>query len=251
MTDFHTHILPKMDDGAKTVDVASQMLLSAKNQGVTTVLATSHYYGKVHSPEEYIESRNNSFELLKPYIPEGITVKLGAEVYLSERMSVDYERLSKLCIEGTKYLLIELPFVKNWDNNLYRKLSDLMAETGCVPVLAHVDRYAAFAKNPGRLLDFIKMGCLIQVNTAAFLERRARGLAFALLKKGYVHCLGTDMHDLAGRKGTMDEAKKVVQEAGFAEKWEIAQENMRKILADERLQIEIPLPIVRHFGKFR
>lgn len=251
MTDFHTHVLPHMDDGAKSVDVASQMLLSAKNQGITTVLATSHYYGKIQSPEAYIERRNNSYELLRPHIPEGVTVKLGAEVYLSERMSVDYERVSKLCVEGTKYLLVELPFVKNWDSNLYRKLSDLIAETGCTPVLAHVDRYTAFAKHPERLLDFMKMGCLLQVNSAAFLERRVKSFALALLSKGYVHCLGTDMHDTSGRKCTMASAKQVAEEAGLAEKWENAQVNMRKILADERIEIETPLPIVRCFGKFR
>ena len=97
MTDFHTHVLPRLDDGAKSVEVAAEMLLQSKAQGVATVLATSHYYGKSRSPKDFIEERNNSYELLKPHIPEGMTVKLGAEVYLSERPLIVAEDVHDLC----------------------------------------------------------------------------------------------------------------------------------------------------------
>ena len=251
MTDFHSHVLPKMDDGAKSVEVASKMLLLSKEQGVTTVLATSHYYGKQRSPEDYLSARNNSYELLKPHIPEGVSVKLGAEVYFSERSYVDFDKLMPLCIEGTNYLLIELPFVKNWEESLYQKLADLIAETGCAPVLAHVDRYAAFFAKPKRLLRFLEMGCLIQVNTDAFFEKSAKGFALALLKKGYVHALGTDMHDCDTRAPSYAKAKAVVEEAGLLAEWEKAQACMQKMISGERVEAEMPAPIQKFFGKFR
>ena len=251
MTDFHSHILPQMDDGASTLEVASQMLLSAKEQGVTTVLATSHYYGKQRSPEDFLSARNNSYELLKGHIPEGMSIRLGAEVYMSERLAVDFDRLASLCIEGTNYMLIELPFVKKWEDSLYQKISHLIDETGCTPILAHVDRYAAFLDKPARLLDFLEMGCLIQANAQAFLEKPVKGFALALLKKGYVHCLGTDMHDTAMRAPNMAKAKAVACENGLQAEWDKAQAYMADILAGERVYAPMPAPIKKIFGKFR
>ena len=251
MTDFHTHVLPRLDDGASSVEVASKMLLSAYQQGVTNIVASSHYYCRNRSPEQFLEDRNNSYELLKEHIPDGVQLRLGAEVYVSERLSINPQSLKQLCIEGTNYLLIELPFVKKWEGSLYEKISELIEDTGCVPVLAHVDRYAAFINQPKRLLDFIHMGCLIQVNASAFIEKHVQSFAFALLKKGYVHCIGSDMHDCLHRGCDLQKAKLAVEERGLLDKWEFAQTTMQRILAGEGIEIPVPLPIKKCFGKFR
>ncbi|MBR2903773.1 MAG: hypothetical protein IKC37_03915 [Clostridia bacterium] len=249
MTDFHTHVLPRLDDGAKTVEVAAEMLRLSFEQGVKTVLATSHYYGKNRSPKEYIEARNNSYELLTPFIPDGMTIKLGAEVYLSERTPLQAEALAPLCIEGTRYLLIELPFVKDWEEVIYDKIGALVDE-GCVPVIAHVDRYAAFINKPQRLLQFVEMGCLLQVNASAFLERGTKNFAFALLKKGYVHCLGTDMHDNKERKPDMAAAKSAIEGKGYTAEWSALQERMRAMISGEEWFMPALRPIKKIFGKF-
>ncbi|MBQ8428089.1 MAG: hypothetical protein IJX18_02415 [Clostridia bacterium] len=249
MTDFHTHVLPRLDDGASSVEVASQMLLSAHKQGVTTVVASSHYYGKNRSPEQFLEERNNSYELLKEHIPAGMRVKLGAEVYVSERLPINVESLKTLCVEGTRYLLIELPFVKKWERSIYEKISDIF-EHDCIPVLAHVDRYAAFIDKPQRLLDFINMGCLLQVNASAFWQKPVQNFAFTLLKKGYVHAIGTDMHDCAARGSDMAKARESVIAQGLQTEWDVAQKNMQKMLADEMLEINKQQQIKKFFLKF-
>ncbi len=251
MTDFHTHVLPGMDDGAANVAVASQMLHSAKEQGVTTVLATSHFYGKTRSLDEFLEERAKAFAALQPSIPEGMTIRLGAEVYFSERAVLSAESLQSLCIEGTPYVLIELPFVRQWEDSLYRKIADLISMTGLTPILAHVDRYEAFFRDPQLLQKFWELGCLFQINASAFLDKRIKNFALALLKKGYVHCIGTDMHNANSRGCNIQRAKEVAREANLGEEWAYAEENMRILLDGESLQVATPAPIKRLFGKFR
>ena len=125
-----------------------------------------------------------------------------------------------------------------------------MVGEGYLPVLAHVDRYAAFIDKPKRLLEFMDMGCLLQVNASAFLEKPVRNFAFTLLKKGYVHCIGTDMHDKEGRGPDMLAAKEAVVAQGLGKEWDNAQEVMRQLLLGEYLEIPVPRAIKKIFGKF-
>lgn len=251
MIDFHTHVLPRLDDGARNADVSIRMLQSAKEQGVGTVIATPHYYGKNRSPAQFLQDRDLAYERLLPYLPEGLQIKLGAEVYFSERVPIDGERLRKLSIADTRYILIELPFVAKWGKSLYTRLSEFMTDTDCVPVLAHVDRYNAFVRKPVLLREFIAMGCLAQINAAAFLEKKVRNFAFSMLKHGYVHCLGTDMHDMDKRGCDYQKALETIDGQGMSADLEKLQENMRRMLADERLEISVPKKIFRLFGNYR
>jgi protein-tyrosine phosphatase len=81
MIDFHSHVLPGIDDGAKDVETSVAMLEESKRQGVTTIVCTPHYSGRKHSPARFKEKRNAAYERLKPHIPEGIDLRLGAEVF--------------------------------------------------------------------------------------------------------------------------------------------------------------------------
>ena len=62
MIDFHSHVLPGIDDGAKDVETSVAMLEESKRQGVTTVVCTPHYSGRKHSPEWFKERRNAAYE---------------------------------------------------------------------------------------------------------------------------------------------------------------------------------------------
>lgn len=249
MIDFHTHVLPQMDDGAANEKETKEMLEEAKKQGVTTVLLTSHYYGKRKSPAQFLEKRAQSYELLKPLVPEGMDVRLAAEVHFTGDSFVSFEDICKLKIEGTRYVLLELSFTSKWLKNLPEKLSDFITETGYVPILAHAERYDEFAKNPARLFEFVSMGCLVQVNADAFLQKKTRSMAFAMLRHGLVHCIGTDMHNLTDRPPTMAAAKAAFEEAGEGEAFERLQENMARILANKYVKVQAT-PMKKFLGKY-
>lgn len=64
MIDFHTHILPGIDDGAKDVSVSAAMLEMEKEQGVNEIVLTPHYYGKFYSPTDFVRRRAAAYEKL-------------------------------------------------------------------------------------------------------------------------------------------------------------------------------------------
>lgn len=250
MIDFHTHILPHLDDGARNTQTSIEMLKVLQSQGVTTVLATPHYYGKRSSPSEFIKRRNAMFERIQPHIPEGINVRLGAEVHFTGINLPEHDELCKLAIEGTNCILVEFPFTTVWTGELMEHLSDFVRDTDYTPVIAHVERYREVWKNPTILSTLINMGCLLQVNAPAFLDKRERKLAFALLKRGFVHCIGSDAHDLEKRAPDLIAAKETVEKAGLLSAWESAEHMMGELLAGESVRTECAKPLKKCFGLY-
>ena len=248
MIDFHTHILPHLDDGAKNTDMAAAMLQSLCEQGVKTVLFTPHYYGKRSNPEDFIKRRNDIFEHIKAKIPDGLETRLGAELHFTGINMPEPEELCKLAIEGTSCILVEFPFTEVWTSELLGKLSDFIRETGYTPIIAHIERYSEVRKKPSIVSDLMEMGCLIQVNAPAFLGGRERKFAFALLKHGFVHCIGTDSHNMDNRAPDLLLAKKAVEKAGYAKAWERAENIMQDVLGGRQVCVECGNPIKKRFG---
>ena len=251
MIDIHTHILPHIDDGAKNTQMSAEMLKTLQRQGVETVVLTPHYYGKRSSPDSFLQRRNNMFEHIKAEIPEGLQVKLGVEVHFTGINMPANDELCKLAIEGTEYILIEFPFTMAWTGELMTRLSDFMRDTDYTPIIAHVERYPEVKKNPALVFDLVRMGCLIQVNAPAFLDKREKKLAFALLKHGFVHCLGTDAHNLDNRPPDMLTAKEAVKKAGYATEWERAENIMKDVIEGRQVRVECGQPVKKFLGMYR
>ena len=249
MIDIHTHILPGLDDGAQDIEISSAMLQAEQAQGVRTVVFTPHYYGRI-SPEQFIEKRQNAFNQLQALLPEGMQTRFGAEVYFTGMNIPDFEVLSSLTIEGTNYILFEFPFMLPWGSELLERLSDFIAETGYIPIIAHVERYHEVMKNPELVTRFINMGCLIQLNARAFSSKYERKFAFALLKHGLVHCISSDAHDTALRAPDLAKVKELIQQAGYTKEWEQTQAYMRSILNGERLIFHTNKKIKKFFSNY-
>ena len=249
MIDIHTHILPHFDDGAKNTEMSAAMLKMEAGQGVDTVVLTSHYYGKKRSPSEFLEKRSEMFEHIKPRIPTGMKVLLGAEVHFSGINLAKYDELAKLSIEGTKYILIEFPFTSAWTKSLLDTLYEFMSETGCIPIIAHAERYPDVWKKPSLITELVEMGCLIQVNASSFLDKQERRVAMAILKHGYMHCIGSDAHDMTQRSPDWS-AQEFFYKQGYMEQWKRAQEIMQKVIAGEQVCVEHGKPIKKFMGKY-
>ena len=154
------------------------------------------------------------------------------------------DTICALAIEKTKYVLIEMPF-QRWRESVLERIANFIEETGYTPIIAHVERYVEVLKNPAILTYLAELGCLIQVNASAFLDKRVKGLVFALLKKGLVHCIGTDAHNLDTRSVDYAEAKDAVCKKKMEAEWNGVQWCMQKILNNEK--ILLPCPMVRKF----
>lgn len=199
MVDFHSHILPGIDDGSIDVEMSLTMLRKEAEQGVKTVVATPHFYANENTPADFLAARQKALEQLQeaakdePGLPRVI---VGAEVFYFRGMS-DSEAMWDLRIGDTNYILVEPP-MPPWNDRVYEELSGLVTKQNLVPIVAHVDRYLPPLFG-NRMIDRLLDGhLLIQANAGFFLGKRAK-TAKKLLKEGKIHLLGSDCHDLTER----------------------------------------------------
>ncbi len=210
MIDFHSHVLPGMDDGSRDEQESLKLLALLKKQGADTVAATSHFYIDRRSPASFLRKREESWERLKAVLPpDAPRILLGAEVLFFPGIS-RLEEIADLCLEGTDLLLLEMPFM-TWSEAMIREVKEL-AHSGRVTVLlAHIDRY--YARQRRSVWDeFLDSDILIQANADFFLGRWTRRRALRLLEEGTIHLLGSDCHNLSDRRPRLDEARSVIAE---------------------------------------
>ena len=249
MIDFHSHVLPGLDDGAKGTDMSVALLEQSIQQGVTTVVCTPHYYGE-RSPQSFLERRKSSYSYLRARKVEGIKLRLGAEIYFTEDLAVPYEDLAALAIEGTPYILLELPFTRRYKERLFECLDAFMSETGLTPIIAHVDRYPAVYAKPSIVKRLIDMGCLIQVNAEAFEEKGARALTECLFEKGMIHVIGSDMHNPETRPQCMKKYAEALERLGSKPAAKMIEELSEAILRGDEIFVSSSQPVRKFFGKY-
>lgn len=215
MTDLHTHILCGMDDGARNAEMSLQMLKAEQAQGVDTVVLTPHFYRHRETAPEFLRRRKQAVEQLQQHLeqlpPEERAalpkVVLGAEVTWVPNL-MDCEDLDKLCLNGTKYLLLELPYGK-WDHALVDQVYDLMTKTGLIPVLAHLDRYRGL-QQPQQLRDILELELPVQVSSATFLHLTSRSYGLRALQQ-YAHVVASDCHDCRRRPPDLGDAMQIIE----------------------------------------
>ncbi len=212
LTDFHSHILPGVDDGSKDVEQSLQMLRMSAEQGVSRMVATPHFYPRHDDPQRFLQRRARAFEELQKAMAmeQGLPcVELGAEVYFFKGIS-DCEEIRELTLGNSKYILVEMPMTA-WTANMYQELEWVYTKQGLIPVVAHLDRYIRPLTCGKVLRELSKLPVLIQVNAEFFLERSTASLALRMLRKEQIHLLGSDCHNLSDRKPDLGAAVKLIQ----------------------------------------
>lgn len=211
MIDFHTHILPEMDDGSQSMEESLSMLREEWAQGVDTVILTPHFYPKNESLTRFLKRRDESFQRLQAVMAEdGSIPKLvtGAEVYFFRGIA-ESDILPELAITGTNLVLVEMPVAK-WSEQMLLELGEIHSRTGLIPVVAHVERYL---KPNGRHLPDVlaELPVLVQANSSFFLRFGTRRRAMHLLRRGKIHLLGSDCHSMTGRTPNLGAATERIQ----------------------------------------
>ena len=216
MTDLHTHILPGMDDGARSVEVSLAMLREEAVQGVDTVALTPHYYRDRENSVSFLARRARAAEELKTAIdalPEAERsalprLILAAEVAWVPNL-IDCSRLRELCYAGTDAFLLELP-MQLWYDGLFHQLSDLMNMTGLTPVIAHIDRYWTSQK-PERLAELYSLGLPTQLSADTLLHFSLRGRALKFLQSGRAQLLMSDCHGMDSRRPNLQQGMEMIE----------------------------------------
>ncbi len=198
MTDFHSHILPGMDDGSRSLEESLSMLEALGSQGVRAVAATSHFYPDRESTDSFLARRAAALEKLIPALPqESPRVIPGAEVCYYSGIS-RMEGLDRLCLEGTRILLLEMP-IERWSEHTLQELRYLASSGRLQLMIAHIERPAPYQR-PQVLEELVRLGVLFQSNASQFLGGLwTRHRALEQLSRGLIHVLGSDCHNLTTR----------------------------------------------------
>lgn len=211
--DFHSHVVPGVDDGSKNTDMSLQMLRSMRQQGTDLVVATPHFYMGRTAPEEYLEKISDACYLLREAIEksgeEVPQMVLGYEVYYFKGIS-QANFINLFTIGNSSCILLELPTrpLTNADvEDIYR----IRANQGLTPILAHVERYLAF-EHFDFLQDMIRQGELLaQVNADSLLRWSTRKKALEFLKSGSAQFVGSDAHNIEQRAPHLGEAMAMIE----------------------------------------
>ncbi len=209
MIDFHTHILPKMDDGSRSIDESLKMLSALKEQGIDIVAATPHFYANDESVHDFMKRRQASFDALKSAVPDGVPdIILGAEVKYYEGIS-RLDGLKSLCLQGTKLLLLEMP-MKSWTEYNVRELIDISCSGKVIPVLAHVERYMHFQQKD--IFDvLLENDVLMQINASFVNGLLTKRKAIGLLGRQKVLFIGSDCHNMSDRPPNIGKAYETIR----------------------------------------
>ncbi len=208
MLDLHCHLLPGMDDGSDSIETTRTMLERLREQGVTQVVASSHFYATEDRPEDFLRRRSESLAAIEGLaeLPEVIP---GAEVAYFDGMG-QCQALKDLTIGNTNLILVEMPFLE-WTERMIAELVKLKSYLGLQPVLAHIERYRGRKQLPKFLGQFVSERIAMQCNAAAVLQADSRRWMIRMMKKGNVHFLGTDTHNLTTRAPVYGEAVEILK----------------------------------------
>ena len=217
MIDFHTHVLPGMDDGAADEETSLGMLRLCTEQGVDTVFATSHFYADEEDPASFLTRRAEAFRRLREAYAAGgndageiPTLLPGAEILYFPGLS-DCEELKPLALGTTGLLLIEPP-VAPFSGNMLDEIEAVGPNLGLVPVMAHLDRYCRLLGDY-KLFDVLaERRILVQVNASFFLHRDTEDFALEMLRKGMFQLMGSDCHNLTTRPPSLGTAAEKIRQ---------------------------------------
>ena len=193
--DLHSHILPELDDGSKSVELSLEIIEKLRKQNVKNICFTPHYYSNEESIEDFLEKRQKSVDKLMPHIPDDINVCVGAEVYIT-RFIFNNKDLSGLCYGNSKYILCEFGFNSRFSEHTMRHIFRLQSNYGLSPVLTHIERYPNLMKNKNLVEQLLDEGVLIQTNVGCITDRVERRKLLKYIKNDYIDVVGTDCHSL-------------------------------------------------------
>lgn len=189
MIDMHSHILPKIDDGAKYIEETYKLIKEAENSGFEAIITTPHYM------EHYYEANEAQRKEIINELQSNIKLYIGNEIYLSENIIKLLEQNKASTINNTQYVLFEMPMNAK-PMNLYDVVYELLQHK-FIPILAHPERYIFVQKEPQIICDLIQNGVLMQANYASIIGEygtKAQTIVQAFLRNNMIHFLGTDAH---------------------------------------------------------
>lgn len=236
MIDIHSHILPMVDDGSRSVEDSLMMLINAYEDGTDEIVLTPHlaYEYGFENPYSYIKNLFEDFQNIvkQEHIP--IQLYLGTE-FLMSSPDVFLEHLEDIThMNQTQYILMEFFF--DVDQKTILDAIDVVTANHLIPIIAHPERYETVQVSSHLPQDMINHGALLQMNKGSVFGgygSMARDIALEMLEAHQYHFVGSDAHGLQRRTSLMYDAYCFVRDYyGRDYANQIFKENAKKMLKD-------------------
>jgi protein-tyrosine phosphatase len=205
MIDIHSHILPGVDDGAKTLDESVRMLEIAAESGTTDIVATPHANSEFPFRPDVIQQKLTE---LQRAIGNRIRIHSGCDFHLSyDNIQDALSYPTKYTINKKGYLLVEFPEMSTFQGT--PAIFDNLLSSGITPIITHPERNQLLQKRLDDLQTWVQQGCMVQVTAQSFLGifgRSAKQCADLLLERNLVHFVASDAHDCEHRLPRLDQS---------------------------------------------
>ena len=237
LIDIHCHIVPGVDDGAKSIHDAALMLKEEYENGVAAVIVTPHFRRGMFEPsKELVEQQFRKVRKLTRRSRSGMRVYLGCEYYINKEMVSDFLYERRPTLAGSRYVLAEFSSAHSYE--VIRNQTYELIAAGYKPIIAHAERYQCLVKQPTRVGELIDLGAEIQVSAHGVLGAygwKVKRFCWKLLKKYEVKYIASDMHDLKERNCRLKECAEVLEKK-FGERYvrQLMIKNPMKIIKEGR-----------------
>lgn len=201
-TDVHSHLIPAIDDGSKSLEDSIEMIKTFKEMGYSKIITTPHVMSDFYknTPETIL----GGMEIVKAELEKqkiDITLEAAAEYYLDENLEQKIHDGTLLTF-GDNYVLFELPFMSE-PPNLASFIFELQTN-GYKAVLAHPERYGFWYKDFDKYHELVDKGVLLQLNILSLVGHygpEAQSIAEKMIDEGLISFLGSDCHNTMHQKG--------------------------------------------------
>jgi protein-tyrosine phosphatase len=209
--DIHSHVIPSGDDGAPDVAAGLELCREAARHGTSVLYGTPHVWPHLVLTDDRERDIRAAYAELAPGAAEwGLELRLGFE--LTPTGELLEQDLSRYVLEGTSFVLVELPF--SGPLSLVERVAQHALDCGFTPVLAHPERADAVISDPLLTEDYRARGWLLQINATSLLGRHGperEETGWLLLERDLADVVASDGHRLR-RPPFLDEAYELVKE---------------------------------------
>ena len=242
--DIHSHIMPEIDDGARSLEEAVEMAKIASEDGIEFMVSTPHMFNGLSNnpePEEILKR----VAALNEAIGNG-TLKIlpGNEVHVSHEIAEQAKSNRVTKINSRNYMLVEFPQLTvpvGADEIFYKLLLQ-----GVRPILVHPERNGQIQNHPSLIQKYVERGVVIQITAMSVTGEfgpQARVTAEALLRHNCVHFLATDAHRPNRRPPILSKGRDAAAAIiGPDRALALVEANPRAVINGEALQVPPPIP---------
>ncbi|GAA6173651.1 tyrosine protein phosphatase [Colwellia sp. KU-HH00111] len=223
MIDLHCHVLPGIDDGAKTMDESLSLIQAAIDDGITRIICTPHIQPGIY--DNTLASITDVFSQLKEQVTHhslNIELAFAAEVRLCPEIMV-LAKQNKLPFIGLwqeqQVLLLELPHSHVPAGT--EQLINWLKKNGIIAMIAHPERNRDILADFSKFKQLARTGCLFQITAASVcgdFGEKIQQLSYKLLLDDLVSIIATDAHSIKRRPPKLSQAKAKVAELVGLEK---------------------------------